>query len=136
MMSGQQRGAGPRTPPRLARRRSVAAPDGRLGATTVAGGGRQGDGRMRAGVRRPVHRAEALAGRGAVEAGTRFDAGFRCGLRTFGVLTGTPGAGPGLPDAGRAWRITPGNAPLDFSFGIEATFVRPAAGTGAPSGHG
>ena len=73
------------------------------------------------------------------EAEGRFDAEFGYGLRAFDVLTGTPYAGLGLSETGRdwrlGWRLTPGNAPLDFSFGVEATLAQPA-NDNAPFGQG
>ena len=86
-----------------------------------------------------AHDAGDLGADGEFEAEARFDAEFGYGLRAFGALTGTPYAGLGLSDAGRdwrlGWRLAPGNAPLDFSFGVEATLARPA-NDNAPSGHG
>ncbi len=77
-----------------------------------------------------AHDASDLAANGDFEAEGRFDAEIGYGLPAFGVLTGTPYAGLGLSESGRdwrlGWRLTPGNAPLDLSFGVEATLTQPA----------
>ena len=77
-----------------------------------------------------VDDASRLGEGGAFEAAGRFDAELGYGLPAFGLLTGTPWAGLGLSESQRdwrlGWRLTPGNARLDFSLGVEVTLTEPA----------